>query len=347
MATFNGNKRNNLITGTADPDGIDGRGGNDILEGLGGIDFIFGNTGNDLIEGGADADNLDGFTGIDTLSYANSPAGVTIVLGADGATTFAGGGDAAGDVCFAFENITGSAFDDNLTGNDFANVLKGGAGGDNLEGGAGKDILKGGDGDDEMTGGIGADILDGGAGSDLVIYAASTVGVRITLGANGAETIGKGGEAQGDRISKVEDVFGSNFNDILIGNNRANDLFGRGGNDVLKGGGGDDMLFGDAGDGGDDTLIGGRGSDFLKGNNGDDIFVFGPGFGHDTIDDFVGGLGLSDVIRIDKDVFKNFAQVTAASSDDGTNVVIVKGSNTLTLLNVNLTDLNADDFSFF
>jgi len=168
--------------------------------------------------------------------------------------------------------------------------------------------------------------------------------VRITLGKNGAETIGKGGEAQGDRISKVENIGGSDYADRLTGNNLANEMRGYGGNDRLNGGGGNDTLNGN---GDNDRLNGGKGDDDMSGGPGNDTFVFGPGFGHDTIEDFVGGLGLSDVIRIDKDVFKNFAQVTAASSDDGTNVVIVKGSNTLTLANVNLTDLNADDFAFF
>jgi Ca2+-binding RTX toxin-like protein len=367
MAVITGNKKNNHKVGTPDPDQIVGLGGNDILEGLAqndelyggsgndrlfggdGIDLLLGDSGNDILEGGANADGMGGGDGIDTLSYASSNAGVTIVLDATGTISAASGGHAAGDFGDGFENITGSAFDDDLTGNDFRNVLKGGGGVDILNGGAGKDILKGGDDDDEMTGGIGADILDGGAGVDFVIYAASTAGVRITLGTNGAETIGKGGEAQGDRISKVEDVIGSSFNDVLIGNNRANALFGGAGDgkDILKGGGGGDVLFGNDGD---DTLIGGRGNDLLNGSTGNDKFVFGPGFGRDTIGGAGADAGLApgDLILFDKDVFKNFAAVDAASAQVGLDVVITKNAdNAITIRNVTLADLGADDFLFF
>ena len=82
---------------------------------------------------------------------------------------------------------------------------------------------------------------------------------------------------------------------------------------------------------------------------GNDTFVFGRGFGHDTIEDFVGGLGLSDVIRFDKDVFKNFTAVFAASTQVGTDVVITKNAEQHDHARrmCMLTDLNADDFSFF
>ena len=346
MADFLGNKNDNSLTGTADADTIGGFGGNDILKGLGGIDFILGGSGKDLIEGGAGPDFMDGQDGTDTLSYSSSPAGVTIVLGnAEGTVTTASGGDAAGDSALHFENITGSAFSDRLTGNDFANVLKGGAGVDTLIGRAGKDTLKGGADNDLLIGGAGADIVDGGAGFDQLAYIDSTAGVRVILGKNGAETIGKGGEAQGDRISKVEDVYGSNYADRLTGNNLANGLSGNDGDDRLNGGGGNDTLNGGEDN---DRLVGGKGNDELNGSIGNDAFVFGRGFGHDTIGDFAEGAGLGDVIRFDKDVFKNFSAVDAASVQVGADVVITKNAdNTITIRNVTLADLNADDFSFF
>ena len=42
---------------------------------------------------------------------------------------------------------------------------------------------------------------------------------------------------------------------------------------------------------------------------GNDIFVFGVHLKHDQIDDFEGGAGPGNVIRIDKHVFKSFAAV--------------------------------------
>jgi len=86
----------------------------------------------------------------------------------------------------------------------------------------------------------------------------------------------------------------------------------------------------------------------MFGGIGNDTFVFGRGFGHDTIVDFVGGLGLSDVIRLDRDIFKSFTSVLAASAQVGTDVVITKDAdNTITLKNVMLINLSADDFTFF
>jgi Ca2+-binding RTX toxin-like protein len=307
MADINGNNKDNILNGTSDPDNIFGFGGNDIVEGFG------------------DADDMHGGGGVDTLSYANSSLGVFVQIANDGSFS-ASGGDAEGDTGDGFENVTGSFFNDALTGSDFANVLRGGAG------------------EDVLFGGIGADTLKGGAGFDYVNYSDSAAGVTVKFGKNGAETIGKGGEAQGDRISQCENVRGSLQDDVLIGNNLSNVLSCNPGNDRANGGGGNDTI---GGSDGDDIINGGRGNDSLTGGADNDTFVFGLRFGKDFIIDFTAGAGTEDVIKFDKDLFKTFDQVIAASSQDGANVVIVKGSDTITLVNVNLVDLHADDFSFF
>ena len=66
-------------------------------------------------------------------------------------------------------------------------------------------------------------------------------------------------------IFRVEDVYGSKFDDKLIGDTHDNMLDGGDGNDILKGGGGIDTLFGGNGDdvfqvdGLQDTIHGGDG----------------------------------------------------------------------------------------
>lgn len=311
--------------------------GHDSLHGGADNDVIRGNGGNDIIEGGAGGDELHGGAGIDTLSYAKSPPGINVALSATGQIMVAVGGDAQGDIGDGFENLTGSSFGERLTGNDSANVLKGGAGiYDQLFGEGGKDKLFGGAGTDEMTGGAGADRLNGGAGIDSIGYNDSAVGVRVVLGKNGAETIGKGGEAKGDRIEKVENIFGSQHDDVLIGNNLANRLSGGFGDDTLKGKQGADFLSGTFGD---DTLIGGKGND---------TFEFTFNFGHDVINDFKAGAGTPDVILIDTSIFADFAAVFAAAAQVGDDVVITKDAgNTITLKDVLKTNLSTDDFSFF
>ena len=89
----------------------------------------------------------------------------------------------------------------------------------------------------------GADRLDGGNGIDTVFYGDSTAGVGINLDTGR----GVGGSAEGDRLISIENVFGSNFNDTIIGSTAANQLHGQEGNDVIKGGGGNDYLDGGSG----------------------------------------------------------------------------------------------------
>ena len=81
-------------------------------------------------EGGAGADTLQGNAGYDTLSYADSNAGVTINLLASTTT----GGHAAGDVISGFEALIGSDFNDSLRGNAGDNEIEGGLGVGNVQG---------------------------------------------------------------------------------------------------------------------------------------------------------------------------------------------------------------------
>ena len=149
------------------------------------------------------------------------------------------------------ENAIGGTGNDTIIGNEANNTLTGGAGVDALDGGSGNDllyggtgndILTGGTGNDRLVGGIGADVLNGGAGTDTVRYATS-MAVTVNLGINTAT----GGEAQGDTFIGIENVVGSQFNDILIGDSGANKLEGLNGDDFLRGGAGADTLIGYAG----------------------------------------------------------------------------------------------------
>ena len=78
-------------------------------------------------------------------------------------------------------------------------------------------------------------------------------------------------------------------NDVLYGNDGDDTLEGGSGNDSLNGGKGNDRLLGGEGNDylngydGDDILDGGVGNDRLSGDNGADTYVFGKGFGQDTV----------------------------------------------------------------
>ena len=237
------------INGGPGGDTIDGGEGNDTLIGGGSDDSLSGAGGDDTLEGGAGADRLDGGDGFaDTASYASSDQGVSIDL--EGRT--ASGGDAAGDRLINIENVTGSNQNDTLTGDEDDNTLTGLDGDDTLTGGQGHDILNGGDGDDiidagdgtdEIEGGAGADTIDGGEGWDYASYGDSDAAVTVSL----AEGRGQGGHAEGDTLTNIEEIRGSDFDDVLIGDDGANDLLGGDGDDTLQGGVDWDRLDGGAG----------------------------------------------------------------------------------------------------
>ncbi len=295
MAVVNGTAGNDLIhllgdgvvvppgytdipQATALGDTLNGLGGNDIIHGGGGIDLIdggigddklVGGNGDDMLTGGAGGDRFEGGSGIDTISYAG--ATVAVVLNLLSGVGSGGANDSSGDSFVDMENVIGGLGGDTIIGNNVAaNVLNGGDGDDDLSGLAGNDTLIGGAGDDHLAGGSGADQIDGGAGIDLVDYAGSAA-VTINLSAGTAS----GGDATGDVLSGIENVYGAFLvNDILTGSAGNNLLDGRGGDDVLNGLGGVDILRGSDDD---DILNGGDGNDVLYGESGADQLDGGSG----------------------------------------------------------------------
>jgi choice-of-anchor C domain-containing protein len=141
---------------------------------------------------------------------------------------------------WGISHLTGSAYADTLTGTDNDNVIRGGGG---------------------------ADTIAGGAGFDTASYSTSASAVTVNLLTN----VNTGGDAQGDSLSAMENLTGSDYNDTLTGNTGIN---------VLSGGAGDDTL---AGGDGNDTLIGGSGSDTLTGGNGDDVLLAGQDIVYDGL----------------------------------------------------------------
>jgi Ca2+-binding RTX toxin-like protein len=131
-----------------------------------------------------------------------------------------------------------------------------------------RDTIYGLGGNDVLKGGGGADKLYGGEGTDTADYSDSGAGVQVSLGIGG----GSGGTAEGDKLYDIENVSGSSYDDILMGDGDKNALYGEGGNDVLKGGGGADKLYGG---GGDDTLHSDGLGDFIDGGTGNDTVNFG------------------------------------------------------------------------
>ena len=180
------------------------------------------------------------------------------------------------------ENFIAGVGNDTVIGNAAANRLEGRIGNDTIDGLAGNDILYGNPGadtlnggadDDHLHGGAGADALNGGPGEDYAYYLDSGMGVLVRL--HNASAV-RYGDAEGDTLTDIEHLIGSEYNDTLAGDGEDNILEGRNGDDVLYGGpaGGDDRM---SGGNGDDRVFGGRGNDTLTGGEGNDLLKGGPG----------------------------------------------------------------------
>jgi len=132
--------------------------------------------------------------------------------------------------------------------------------------------------------------------------------------------------------ASAEIIAGLGDQDKLYGNDGDDSLYGNYGNDILYGGNGDDLLYGGNGK---DTLTGGYGADTFISAPGDD----GEDSG-DTIVDFELGI---DSIRV-----KGGSSAKTQIVFQGGNTLIKVGDETqVTLLDIDLTLSNLDDFINF
>lgn len=119
----------------------------------------------------------------------------------------------------------------------------------------------------------------GNAGFDLVHYGESSKGVYVAIVSDFAQEIG--GSNRIDKLIDIEAARGSQYDDVLVGDDAYNALYGQSGNDTIylmngndlgEGGQGDDTLYGMDGD---DTLLGQNGNDFMIGGSGNDSMTGG------------------------------------------------------------------------
>lgn len=324
-----GSRFDDDLAGTHGNNVIDGATGRDWLHGRLGNDVLIGGEGNDSLNGGAGSDSLNGGGGSDSAIYSFAGAAVRVDL----LQAALNRGEAAGDRYTSIENIFGSRFNDDLAGSNGNNIFNGGAGDDWIHGRGGNDLLIGSDGNDRLNGGLGGDVLNGGTGVDNAIYSYAAAAVRVDL----LRADLNSGEAAGDSFSGVENLSGSRFNDVLVGDNGRNVISGNAGNDTIYGRSGHDVLYGNAGN---DVLNGGAGSDIVVGGAGADTFVFGTGHDRLAVNDFQ-----DDVDNLDLRVF-NFSSASAAmsrASQQGHDVLFdFGGGDVLTVRNTHLGDLVDD-----
>ena len=175
-----------------------------------------------------------GTTGSTVVSYESSPKGLTFDFSKSPVTVTKANG---ADILSGNTTVTGSPFDDTFIPGP-ADESFDGAGGINT---------------------LSYQDVASGEGPTLIAPTPATV----DLAAGTASAPGRGN----DKLTNIQRVVGSAFDDMLFGNDGDNVLDGGEGNDFVDGRAGNDTLLGSPGD---DTLFGGPGDDRLNGGDGND-----------------------------------------------------------------------------
>jgi Ca2+-binding RTX toxin-like protein len=280
-----GGAGNDRLYGNVGNDALQGGTGNDWLYGEGGDDQIDGGEGFDRVDfrDSTAAVNVDFSTGVatgasigsdtltsieraigsnynDALTGSNSDEGFTGELGDDSI-------DGGGGWDFVWYGRAGAAISADLAtgvvtggeGTDFLSNIEGIMGsnfGDTLIGSDSADWFRPDQVNDLYTPNYsvgGNDYIDGKEGVDTVSYygnnAAVEGGTFTGISANLSTGVVIDELGNTDTLINIEDLTGSRYNDIIVGNDVDNVLDGRGGDDELTAGSGNDWI--QAGDGDD------------------------------------------------------------------------------------------------
>ena len=265
LTTAFGTTANDMLYGNAGKDNeIYGLDGNDTLYGYNGNDLLYGGNDDDYISGGAGDDVLFGGDGQDTLT---SGAGNDVLVGGPGNDTYLYGRGHGNDVIdnsvsgMPYVEFDVIRFAEDITSNDIEWCRDFRIDGQSLR----------------------ATIKDSGETLTIKNWFYDNFGHKVRT-----FQFADGSSLNYDVVMNKMNVFGTGSNDILDGDYGSVDY-----NDEMCGLDGNDTL---AGHGGNDTLDGGSGNDYLFGASGNDIYVFGRGYGNDTVVNRLDGY--SDIVQL-------------------------------------------------
>ncbi|WP_203544714.1 FecR domain-containing protein [Desulfovibrio sp. JC022] len=194
-------------------EGYIGSSSNDTLTGKDGEEYFQGGKGDDVIDGGV-APSSSGSSSRyssgsnddwDIASYEKADGSVQVDLSAGTAT-----GADGNDTLSSIEEVIGSAYADILTGDAYDNFFQSNAG---------------------------EDSIDGGNGYDTISYYAASGAVQVDISAGTAT-----GADGSDTFTAIEGVEGSEYGDVLTGDDFSNEFRGRAGDDTIDGGDGNDTV---------------------------------------------------------------------------------------------------------
>jgi Ca2+-binding RTX toxin-like protein len=316
-----------VIKGTPGADTLVGTtSGFEVFNGNGGSDVFIGGSGDNLFRGGDGVDTYIGGPGFDRVTFYLENQAIEGVSANLATQTIYDDGYGNVEHMSSIEGIgAGSLFADTMIGDDNGNVIVGGR----------TDILMGAGGDDMMIVADAPALVDGGSGvNTLVMFGGREVaapsGIRQGVEAEPAGIVvdlsrglivddGFGGSGT---ILNIQNVYGSQLGDVIIGDARDNVLMGLGGDDTLTGGRGDDIFFFD---------------NLALDWDGNPI-----GNGRDVITDFQHG---HDKIAINEPGVASFADLSI-SEHGNADVVITYGPDADQIVLVGVHHVTAGDFIF-
>jgi Ca2+-binding RTX toxin-like protein len=314
---------------------VDGGAGDDTILGANGADLLLGGDGNDFIDGQQGADVAFLGAGDDTFQW-DPGDGSDVVEGQDGIDTMLFNGSAGAEIFEASANGGRMLFTRNLGNivmdlddveridlNALSNtdtvIVNDLSGTDVVE----VNVNLGGDGAADQV------VVNGAAGDDVAVIVGDASGVSVLGLAAQVNITHAEGALDELRVNggAGDDVFAASS--LAAGAIRL----------VLDGGDGDDVIVGSEGD---DVLLGGEGDDVIVGGGGNDLIDAGPG-DNVVIQDFTSGEDRIDLRGITG--ADDFAWLLAHAKDVGGSTVIDFGDgDEMTLTNVTVASLQADDF---
>lgn len=316
--TIIGDAKDNVLKGGAaidsGDDSLEGNDGRDFLSGLDGEDTLSGGDEDDILVGGEGNDSLDGGFGFDQMILTGNLADYNFTTNGDGTYTVedtVAGRDGT-DIIKSVESLVFAdtavgtwvvAGRNQIFGTSASETLTGFDGQDQFFGFDGDDLLLGLDEGDDFIGGRGNDTMVGSPdGDDDLNFVwdaadytrAENDGVFNGVTVNLETGIATDPYGDTDTLIDIERVFGTSFDDLLIGSSGDDNFDPNGGNDTINGGDGFDRVLYQISDG-------------FGGTQGIDV----------TFSNTVEGTGVVNTDPWgDTDVFTGIEMVTGTKFDD-------------------------------
>lgn len=337
-----GNNSNNTLTGNNGNNRLNSGRGNDKVYGLGGHDNLNGGEGDDYLDGGEGNDTINGDAGNDTLIGG---AGRDTLRGGAGHDTYVYGSD---DTIIDNEGHNTMRFSDGLTIDDMKLEVIAHADGSQdwqISSANGSALIK------NQQAANGSVAVDAFMFGDQV-YRASEFMKRV---------IQQAGDTLQD-TPKADVLQGTEKNDIIYAGENRDTVYGNGGDDLIHDQGpeyygneqgSDDFFYGGTGNDriyagtGADYIDGGSGDDHLEGGDHRDTYVFGRGYGRDTIfdyaferDDEFNPSGESNIVKFVGGIKPEDLEVTLIKGYDKSKVYYNPADEQWMYLNRPITDGN-------